>query len=52
MRRVDGVELFYFGPADFSATAGFRGQWESPGVAEQILSMNFLVQGVQGKLTK
>ena len=39
MCQVDGVELFYFGPADFSATAGYRGQWEGPGVAEQILSM-------------
>ncbi len=38
MTQVEGVELFYFGPADFSATAGFRGQWEGPGVAEQILT--------------
>ncbi len=37
MVQVDGVELFYFGPADFSSTAGHRGQWEGPGVAEQIL---------------
>lgn len=37
MCQVDGVELFFFGPADFSSTAGFRGQWEGPGVAEQIL---------------
>ncbi len=40
MCQVEGVELFYFGPADFSATAGFRGQWEGPGVAEQILAMH------------
>jgi 2-dehydro-3-deoxyglucarate aldolase/4-hydroxy-2-oxoheptanedioate aldolase len=39
MCQVEGVELFYFGPADYSATAGFRGQWEGPGVAEQILAM-------------
>lgn len=37
MSQVDGAELFFFGPADFSSTAGFRGQWEGPGVAEQIL---------------
>ena len=37
MCRVDGVEVFFFGPADFSSTAGFRGQWEGPGVADQIL---------------
>ena len=35
--KVDGVELFFFGPADFSSTAGHRGQWQGPGVAEQIL---------------
>ena len=40
MCGVDGVEIFFFGPADFSASAGFRGQWEGPGVAEQILAMN------------
>ena len=34
--RVEGVDLFWFGPADFSSSAGFRGQWEGPGVAEQI----------------
>jgi 2-keto-3-deoxy-L-rhamnonate aldolase RhmA len=39
MLQVDGVELFQFGPADFSSTAGFRGQWEGPGVAEQLLAM-------------
>ena len=35
---VPGVEVFYFGPADFSATAGHAGQWEGPGVAELILA--------------
>ncbi|MEO2036804.1 MAG: aldolase/citrate lyase family protein [Planctomycetaceae bacterium] len=39
MCHVDGVDVFFFGPADFSATAGFRGQWEGPGVAEQILEL-------------
>ena len=33
-----GVELFFFGPADFSSTAGYAGEWEGPGVAEQILA--------------
>jgi 2-keto-3-deoxy-L-rhamnonate aldolase RhmA len=37
MLEVDGVELFFFGPADYSATAGFPGQWEGPRVAEQLL---------------
>jgi 2-keto-3-deoxy-L-rhamnonate aldolase RhmA/quercetin dioxygenase-like cupin family protein len=39
LARVEGADLFFFGPADYSATSGFRGQWEGPGVAEQILSM-------------
>ena len=39
MCQVEGVDLFFFGPADFSSTAGFRGQWEGPGVARQILEL-------------
>src|SRR5262245_49959981 len=27
MLHVPGVDLFWFGPADYSASAGFRGQW-------------------------
>ena len=37
--KVDGVDLFLIGPADYSSTAGFRGQWEGPGVAEQLLAI-------------
>ncbi|MBF0246268.1 MAG: hypothetical protein HQL31_13555 [Planctomycetes bacterium] len=33
---VQGTELFFFGRADYSATAGHAGQWEGPGVAEEI----------------
>ena len=33
---VDGVDFFFFGPADYSSTAGYRGQWEGPGVAAQL----------------
>ena len=39
MCKIDGIDMFFFGPADFSSTAGFRGQWEGPGVAEQILNL-------------
>jgi 2-keto-3-deoxy-L-rhamnonate aldolase RhmA len=39
MLTVDGVDVFFFGPADFSSTAGFRGQWEGPGVAQKILDL-------------
>jgi 2-keto-3-deoxy-L-rhamnonate aldolase RhmA len=43
MCRVEGVELFFFGPADYSSTAGFRGQWEGPGVSEQILALKDVI---------
>ena len=39
MCEVDGTDVLFFGPADFSSTAGYRGQWEGPGVAEQILQL-------------
>lgn len=44
MTQVEGAEMFFFGPADFSATAGYRGQWEGPGVAEQILSLKDVIR--------
>lgn len=37
--EVPGVDMFFFGPADYSATAGFAGQWEGPGVAEELLAI-------------
>ncbi len=39
MCQVDGVQIFFFGPADFSATAGYPGHWEGPGVAGQLLAL-------------
>ena len=39
MLQVDGVELFFFGPSDYSSSAGYRGQWEGPGVADQLLAI-------------
>ena len=39
MLEVAGTEVFFFGPADYSSTAGFPGHWEGPGVAEQILAI-------------
>ena len=35
--KVPDVDAFLFGPADFSASAGYPGEWEGPGVAEEIL---------------
>lgn len=40
---VPGVELFFFGPADFSSSAGYAGQWEGPGIAEQILAVKDVI---------
>ncbi len=39
MCAVDGIDIFFFGPADFSASAGYPGEWQGPGVAEQILQL-------------
>jgi 2-keto-3-deoxy-L-rhamnonate aldolase RhmA/quercetin dioxygenase-like cupin family protein len=39
MLQVDGVDLFFFGPSDYSSSAGHRGQWEGPGVADQLLTI-------------
>jgi 2-keto-3-deoxy-L-rhamnonate aldolase RhmA/quercetin dioxygenase-like cupin family protein len=45
MLAVDGVSLFFFGPSDYSSSAGYAGQWEGPGVAEQLLAIkNSIVQ--------
>jgi 2-dehydro-3-deoxyglucarate aldolase/4-hydroxy-2-oxoheptanedioate aldolase len=37
MLEVDGVEIFFMGPADYSSSAGFAGQWEGPGIAEELI---------------
>jgi 2-dehydro-3-deoxyglucarate aldolase/4-hydroxy-2-oxoheptanedioate aldolase len=34
---VPDVDAFFLGPADFSASAGFPGEWEGLGVAEELL---------------
>jgi len=36
---VPGVDVFFVGPADYSATAGYPGQWEGPGVAAQLIAV-------------
>ena len=36
---LDGIDVVYFGPADFSSSAGYCGQWEGPGIAEKILEL-------------
>ncbi len=42
--QVQGVELFQFGPADYSSTAGFAGQWEGPGVASELLRLKDVIR--------
>ena len=39
MLAVEGVDVFWFGPADYSASAGHRGSWEGPGVGDDIRRM-------------
>lgn len=48
LAQVGGTELFFFGPADYSSTAGYRGQWEGPGVAAQLLAIKETLRA-QGK---
>src|SRR5262249_12668691 len=36
---IRGVDAIFFGPADYSASAGFLGEWEGPGVAERLLAI-------------
>jgi len=43
LAKVPGVELFFFGPADLSASAGHRGEWEGPGVAQLIVDAKDLL---------
>src|ERR1700730_13949614 len=35
--QVPDVDGFFWGPADFSASAGFVGEWEGPGIAQELL---------------
>jgi 2-keto-3-deoxy-L-rhamnonate aldolase RhmA len=35
--QVPDIDAFFFGPADYSATAGFVGEWEGPGIADELI---------------
>jgi 2-keto-3-deoxy-L-rhamnonate aldolase RhmA/quercetin dioxygenase-like cupin family protein len=39
MVNVKGVDMFLIGPADYSSSAGFAGQWQGPGIDEQLLQI-------------
>jgi 2-keto-3-deoxy-L-rhamnonate aldolase RhmA len=43
--QVPGVEIVFIGPADYSSSAGYRGQWEGPGVAKELLAIKDAVRG-------
>ena len=36
---IPGLDVIFFGPLDLSASYGYVGQWEGPGVAEKILEV-------------
>ena len=42
--RVPGTEIVFIGPADYSSSAGFPGQWEGPGVADALLRVKDVVR--------
>jgi 2-dehydro-3-deoxyglucarate aldolase/4-hydroxy-2-oxoheptanedioate aldolase len=37
--EVPGIDAVFVGPVDYSASAGYLGQWEGPGVADAILGV-------------
>ena len=39
---VPGIGAIFFGPADLSASHGYLGDWEGPGIAERILAIRDL----------
>ncbi len=41
---VDGIELIFFGPADLSASYGYKGAWEGGPTAERILAVKDLAR--------
>jgi len=43
MLDVPGTDIFFFGPADYCASAGFAGEWDVPIVNEHINSVKQLV---------
>lgn len=42
--RVPDIDGFFFGPADYSASAGYVGEWEGPQVAEELLRIKDRIQ--------
>jgi 2-keto-3-deoxy-L-rhamnonate aldolase RhmA len=43
--EVPGVDTFFLGPADYSASMGCAGEWLGPDVDEQLLEINDRIRG-------
>jgi 2-keto-3-deoxy-L-rhamnonate aldolase RhmA len=41
---IPGVDAIQFGPADYSASTGSLGEWEGPGVADELLAIKDRIQ--------
>ena len=35
--------MFLLGPADYSSSAGFAGQWQGPGIGEKLLEIKDVI---------
>jgi len=46
--QVPDIDAVFFGPADFSASAGFVGEWEGPGIADDLVRLKnkFVARGI------
>jgi 2-keto-3-deoxy-L-rhamnonate aldolase RhmA/quercetin dioxygenase-like cupin family protein len=42
--RAPNIEFYFLGPADYSATAGFAGEWEGGDVANELLAIQTVVR--------
>jgi 2-keto-3-deoxy-L-rhamnonate aldolase RhmA len=42
--KVPDIDGFFFGPADYSASAGYVGAWEGPKIAEELLRIKDRIQ--------
>ena len=41
---VEGVDIFFLGPSDYSSTAGYTGEWEGPGIAAELIEIKDTVR--------
>lgn len=41
--EISDIDIFFFGPADYCASAGYAGQWDVPSVSEHINTVKNLI---------